>query len=88
MNKNILSYYRELIDENETDKYFEFKRQYEERPIDILYERAHKCSYLEVFKGEESPEEGAKIKIVKFNDSACWGVSKAMPLSDHDLFSK
>jgi len=39
------SYYRELTEERETEKYFEFKRVYIERPTDVLLSRVHKSSY-------------------------------------------
>jgi len=39
--------YRDLIDERETEKYFEGRRGYSEKPSDIILSRVHKCSYLD-----------------------------------------
>ncbi len=41
------AYYRDLVSQRETEKYFEFKRVYSVRPTDILLSRAHKCSYFD-----------------------------------------
>jgi len=41
------AYYRDLVSQRETEKYFEFKRVYSVRPTDILLSRAHKCSYYD-----------------------------------------
>ncbi|MBN2365230.1 MAG: hypothetical protein EH225_04295 [Calditrichaeota bacterium] len=41
------AYYRKLVSERETEKYFEFKRVYEVNPRDIILSRVHKCSYLD-----------------------------------------
>lgn len=41
------AYYRELVSESESEKYYEFRRVYTERPTDILLSRAHKCSYID-----------------------------------------
>lgn len=41
------SYYRDYVSEKETEKYFEFKRVYNQNPSDIILFRAHKCSYLD-----------------------------------------
>lgn len=41
------AYYRELVEEKETEKYYEFRRVYSARPNDIVLMRAHKCSYLD-----------------------------------------
>jgi len=41
------SYYRDYVSEKETEKYFEFKRVYNQNPSDIILYRAHKCSYLD-----------------------------------------
>ncbi len=41
------AYYRELVSENETEKYYEFRRVYTERPNDVILSRAHKCSYID-----------------------------------------
>jgi hypothetical protein len=40
------AYYRELVEERETDKYFEFKRVYAVNPRDIILSRIHKASYF------------------------------------------
>jgi len=44
---NYSSYYRDLIEEKETEKYFEFRRVYKENPNDVALFRAHKCAYLD-----------------------------------------
>lgn len=41
------SYYRKLVEESETEKYFQFKRVYERNPSDIILSRVHKKSYLD-----------------------------------------
>jgi hypothetical protein len=41
------AYYRELISEKETDKFYEFRRVYSENTKDILLSRVHKNSYLD-----------------------------------------
>ncbi len=41
------AYYRDLVSEKETDKYFEFKRVYSANPRDVLLSRVHKRSYLD-----------------------------------------
>ncbi len=41
------SYYRDLVSESETEKYYEFRRVYAERPTNIVLYRAHKCSYID-----------------------------------------
>ncbi len=41
------AYYRTLESERETEKFFEFRRVYLERPTDIMLSRVHKTSYLD-----------------------------------------
>jgi hypothetical protein len=41
------SYYRDLVSERETDKYYEFRRVYSANPSDILLSRVHKSSYID-----------------------------------------
>jgi len=41
------SYYRKLVDESENEKYFQFKRVYEQNPKDIILSRVQKSSYLD-----------------------------------------
>lgn len=41
------AYFRTLISERETDKYFEFTRVYSANPKDIVLSRVHKYSYLD-----------------------------------------
>lgn len=41
------SYYRKLVDESENEKYFQFKRVYEQNPSDIILSRVHKSAYLD-----------------------------------------
>lgn len=40
------AYYRDLVSESETEKYFEFQRVYAENPRDVILSRVHKSSYL------------------------------------------
>jgi hypothetical protein len=40
------AYYRDLVSERETDKYFEFRRVYSESPTNVFLSRVHKASYL------------------------------------------
>jgi hypothetical protein len=47
LSSNYSSYYRELVNEKETEKYFEFKRVYLANPNDVILSRVHKCSYLD-----------------------------------------
>ena len=44
---NNSAYYRELIGERETEKFFEFKRRYDYNHSDIILSRVHKLSYLD-----------------------------------------
>ncbi len=60
------AYYRKLVSERETEKFFEFRRVWEEHPNDAILSRVHKSTYLDrsmcdrlrqrdtiaVFKGE------------------------------------
>ncbi len=41
------AYYRDLVDERETEKYFEFRRIYSLNPTDIILSRVHKTDYLD-----------------------------------------
>ncbi len=41
------AYYRQLLSEKETDKYYGFRRVYSDNPKDILLSRVHKRSYLD-----------------------------------------
>lgn len=41
------SYYRKLVSERQTEKYFEFRRVWSEDPNDIVLSRLHKTSYLD-----------------------------------------
>jgi hypothetical protein len=41
------AHYRDSTDWRETEKYYEIKRVYAERPTDIVLSRVHKCSYLD-----------------------------------------
>ena len=40
------SYYRKLVDTTVTEKFFQFRRVYEQNPRDVLLSRVHKCSYF------------------------------------------
>lgn len=52
------AYYRDLVEERETDKFFEFKRVFSANPNDIILSRIHKSSYFipayDKFKSSES----------------------------------
>lgn len=41
------SYYRTLVSQSETEKFFEFTRVWLEHPNDVLLSRVHKCTYLD-----------------------------------------
>jgi hypothetical protein len=41
------AYYRELVSQRETEKFFEFKRVYAAHPNDAILSRVHKSSYLD-----------------------------------------
>ena len=41
------SYYRKLVSERETEKFFEFRRVWEELPTDAILSRVHKSTYLD-----------------------------------------
>lgn len=41
------SYYRDLVSQRQTEKFFEFKRVYSVNPNDVILSRVHKCSYLD-----------------------------------------
>ncbi len=41
------SYYRKLVSERETEKFFEFRRVWEAHPTDAILSRVHKASYLD-----------------------------------------
>jgi hypothetical protein len=41
------AYYRKVESEREDEKYFEFRRVWQEHPSDILLSRVHKASYLD-----------------------------------------
>jgi len=47
LSSNYSSYYRDLVSERETEKYFEFKRVYSIHSNDVILSRVHKCSYLD-----------------------------------------
>ncbi len=40
------SYYRRLVDTTATEKFFQFRRVYEQNPRDVLLSRVHKCTYI------------------------------------------
>ena len=48
------AYYRDLVDEKETEKYFEFRRVYSKNPSDVILSRVHKCDYLNRSKYDKS----------------------------------
>lgn len=41
------AYYRDLVSQRETEKFFEFRRVYAARPTDAILSRVHKSSYLD-----------------------------------------
>ncbi|MBP6671760.1 MAG: hypothetical protein KA247_01360 [Bacteroidetes bacterium] len=41
------AYYRKLVSERETEKFFEFRRVWEEHPNDAILSRVHKSTYLD-----------------------------------------
>jgi len=41
------AYYRSLLYESQTEKYFQFCRVYQAHPSDVLFSRVHKLSYLD-----------------------------------------
>jgi hypothetical protein len=41
------SYYRKLESERQTEKYFEFRRVWQEHPSDVILSRVHKATYLD-----------------------------------------
>ncbi len=41
------AYYRDFVSERETERYFEFRRVYKQRPSDILLSRVNKLSYID-----------------------------------------
>jgi hypothetical protein len=41
------AYYRKIVAERETDKFFEFRRAWEEHPTDVVLSRIHKSTYLD-----------------------------------------
>jgi len=47
LSSNYSSYYRDLVSQRETEKYFEFKRVYSIHPSDVILSRVHKSSYLD-----------------------------------------
>jgi len=63
------AYYRDLVAERETDKYFEFKRVYSIYPNDIILSRIHKSSYF-------------IPSYDKFNRSSHIGTLKVFPINE------
>jgi hypothetical protein len=47
LSSNNSSYYRDLVSQRQTEKYFEFKRVYSINPNDIILSRVHKCTYID-----------------------------------------
>jgi hypothetical protein len=41
------AYYRKLVSERETEKFFEFRRVWEAHPNDVILSRVHKSTYLD-----------------------------------------
>jgi hypothetical protein len=41
------SYYRDIVSEKETEKYYEFRRVYSINPSDVLLSRIHKYTYID-----------------------------------------
>src|SRR5690606_12057386 len=63
------AYYRDLVAERGTDKYFEFKRVYSIYPNDIILSRIHKSSYF-------------IPSYDKFNRSSHIGTLKVFPINE------
>lgn len=59
------AYYRDLVAERETEKYFEFKRVYSVNPKDIILSRVHKSSYFKPSFDKFKPSN--KIGTLKIN---------------------
>lgn len=70
------AYYRDLVSESETEKYFEFQRAYSENPSDVILSRVHKSSYLN------------RSMYDRFNPSPVLGAYRARPINEsgaHEL---
>ena len=64
------AYYRDLVSESETEKYFEFQRVYSENLSDVILSRVHKSSYLD------------RSMYDRFNPSPVLGVYRVRPISE------
>ena len=64
------AYYRDLVSESETEKYFEFQRVYSENLSDVILSRVHKSSYLD------------RSMYDRFNPSPVLGVFRVRPISE------
>lgn len=63
------AYYRNLVGEKETEKYFEFKRVYSKNPRDVILSRVHKCAYLD------------RSQFDKFNKGTVLGIYNQRPIT-------
>ncbi len=61
------AYYRDLISERETEKYFEFRRVYSINSNDVILSRVHKRSYLDRSMYDFFKKEGVIGKFTKKN---------------------
>ncbi len=58
------AYYRDLVAERETEKFFEFKRVYSVRPNDVILSRVHKSSYfIPIYDKFKKPNGIGSLKV-------------------------
>jgi hypothetical protein len=69
------SYYRNLVSERQTDKFFEFTRVYQQHPSDTLFSRVHKLTYL-----DRSMYNTFNWAYDSFHGSAMLGIFNARPI--------
>jgi hypothetical protein len=63
------AYYRDLVRDSETEKYFQFRRVWSEHPTDIILSRVHKCRYLD------------RSEVDRFKKGRMLGVFNRRPIS-------
>lgn len=64
------AYYRDLVSESETEKYYEFRRVYSAHPSDVMLSRVHKSSYLD------------RSMFDRFHPSPVLGVFRLRPIDE------
>jgi len=64
------AYYRDLVSESETEKYYEFRRVYSAHPRDVILSRVHKSSYLD------------RSMFDRFHPSPVLGVFRPRPIDE------